>query len=389
MLRQLIRFLRGYVVFTLRGRFPERFVNLSVRRGNPFLYINPKGEEFEGAMLLCDYKNVRPLARRCSVKLRVKKRIGLPFLLLKYRRRKGLLAGFVVFLILSIVMRNFVWSVEIEGVNTLSESALIAELEDNSLYVGAPLFSIDEVTCEHRLMQKNTDIGWMSLNILGTKAQVEIKEKVRKPEIVDYKTPCNIVAGSDGLITEMNTKQGSARIKAGSAVVKGQLLVSGAMVNALEEIDYVHSAARVLAETERKENFFVFCEVSYKSPSAELIRHRGLFLFMDFPLDFTSADKENTVRFETKKVFINNTLLPLGMEKEYITEYKEITARIDEEKARKILETEDMLYRLFSLSNTEETKAHRRFVNTPNGYELKVTYNCLEDIAKEQKIIVN
>ncbi len=389
MIDRFIRWLRGYVVFTLRGRFPERFLNLSIKRGNPFIYVNPTEDGLEGAMLLCDYKEIRPLARKCSVVLRHKKRVGLPFLLSRYRHRKGLFAGLVVFLILSLLMKNMIWSVEISGIETLSESAIIEELEESGVKRGSFVSSVDTGNVSRKVMQESTDIGWMSVNIIGSKAQVEIKEKVRKPEIVDYRSPCNIVASYDGLIKDMNTKQGSAMIKSGSAVLKGQLLVSGAMVNALNEIDYVHSAARVLAETKRTQSFTVSKIQNYKSPQKEIIRHRGIFLIFEFPLDLKAAERESTVRFDTEKMCLNSTVLELGMKREYITEYKEVSAEINEERAEEILRTEDALYRLFALSQCEEIKGSREYKNTPEGFSLEVSYTCLEDIAKEQNIIVN
>lgn len=389
MISQIIRFLRGYVIFTLKGKFPERFVNLSMRRGNPFIYINPSEGGFEGAMLLSDYRHVRPLAKKCSVILKIKKRVGLPFFLFRYRFRKGLLWGLLLFLILSILMRNFLWSVEINGIETLSESEISSDLRKYSVFVGSPLMMLDEGFAERKLTEDNPDIGWVSVNVLGTSAQVEIKEKVRKPEIVDYRTPCNIVASHDGLILEMNTKEGTAVMHKGSAVVKGQLLVSGAMANALDEIDYVHSAAKVMAQTSESKTFSVSSQTKLVSPVKEIVRHRGLFLFFDFPLTFSSADSENTLRTQTEKLSLNGIVLPMGIRREFMTQYEERIVDIDKERAEAILSTEDYLYRFFTLSHCEEIKGERMFSVKEEGFELSVDYTCVEDIAKEQNIIVN
>lgn len=58
---------------------------------------------------------------------------------------------------------------------------------------------------------KNEQIGWISLNIMGSTMSVNIEEKAPKPDTPDFKTPCNIKANNDGVITSIKPQEGKPR----------------------------------------------------------------------------------------------------------------------------------------------------------------------------------
>ena len=86
---KFIRWIRGYVLFEIKGKFPERFINLCVRRGISLFNPMPKGGAIVASMLLCDYKHIKVIARKCGVTLRIKERFGLPFLCARYTPATG------------------------------------------------------------------------------------------------------------------------------------------------------------------------------------------------------------------------------------------------------------------------------------------------------------
>ncbi len=389
MLEKFLRWLKGYVVFCITGKFPERFINLCTQRGIRLFAIRPSAEVIYASMSVSDYLCIRHVSRRAGVRLKVTRRVGLPFLIHQNRNRYGLLAGMALFLVISLLMQNFVWSIDIRGVNSLSESALRESLSVAGLREGAYKGSFEPVEIERKLMQEFDDIGWMSVNLIGTKAEVEIKEKVRKPPITDSRTPCNIKASHDGLIEKMVTTQGTAVMHEGSAVVKGQLLVSAVMINALSEVDYVHASAKVMAKTERKETFSLAKSGIYRAPGESFKRHNLIFCFFEFPLTLASSGDISASRFETKKLTIDGTGVQFGIKTEVITPFADTVCEISSEKAEEILAVEDNLYRFFSLGHCEEIAAVREIRETEESYECTVRYTCREDIAREEIFVVN
>lgn len=389
MLQKLLRFFAGFVVFEIIGNFPERFINLCMHRGVRLFEIEPKSEGFFAAMPLRDYMGIRPLARRGRVRLRHVKRVGLPFIMQRYKSRCGLAVGALLFIVISLVMQSFLWTVELKGVETISISELEAVLLEENFRPGTFKNSVDPVTVERRLMQEFPEIGWISVNEIGTKAEIEIKEKAQKPEIFDYRVPHNVVAGCDGLIKSIVTKQGSAAVKSGSAVIEGQLLVSSAMVNALDEIDYVHAEAEVMATTSHKLHFEIPKEIEYKKASKSVYRRSVKFCFLTFPVSFQSVSSEHTEENITEMIFLDDTQVPVGLKSTKIIPYENNTSTVTKEKAKEIFQAEDALNRLFALQNSEEIAGSSLISETDKGFSLNVTYTCLEDIAREEEFIVN
>ena len=85
---------------------------------------------------------------------------------------------------------------------------------------------------------------------------VKIKENEVLSSIPETDTgPCNLVADRDGVITAMIVRKGTAAVKIGDQVEKGQILVKGEVEirndsDEVVNIHYVHADADVMARTE-------------------------------------------------------------------------------------------------------------------------------------------
>lgn len=389
MILKIIRWLRGYVLFEITGRFPERFINLSTRQGCFVFSAKPYPDKIIAAMLLSDYRNIRPVARNASVRLRVRERHGLPFIISRYKSRVGLAVGALLFLIIAVLMQSFVWSIEINGITTISESALTKTLSDEGLYCGAFKGVIDLNTLQRNIMKEVEEIGWMSVNIIGTKAEVEIKEKELKPHILEADVPCNIKAECDGIILSMNTKYGTAVISPGSAVIKGSLLVSGVTENPSGEVHFVHADAEVIARTQKNSVYTVKKSGECKLPQEVIKRYKVNLFWLEFPVTFESVSGDFTSRIETENCCLNSTLMPFGLITEHCTAFVTVPYEIDSITAEAILRSEDYLYRLFALSECESINAETFITETKDEYILSVLYDCTEDIAAAENFIVN
>lgn len=397
MLLNLIRWFRGYVVFEAKGKFPERFMNLCIHRGVFIFDADPIREKgrLTASLLLCDYKRIRPVARRCGVRLRALERCGLPFILSRYRSRKGLLYGAFVFFIIIIFMQSFIWSIEVKGLQNISVTKIEQILREKGVYEGAFKGSKNLHAVERSIMQEVDGISWMSINLIGTKAEVEIKEKDIKPHIIESRVPCNIKAKTDGQIVSMDIKVGSTELPVGSAVKKGQLIVSGIVKTPInsdaltEKFHLVHADARVMAKTGYSHNFL--CPKIYKGKVVSDIRERkNLDIFtISFPFAFSNVAGDYTSFPERYRLIFDNTIVPVGVTSEKCSVFEETQFNVDRETAEEILRTDEALYRLFTLKDCEEIKATYNLAQSDEGYVFEVSYKCLEDIALSENIIVN
>lgn len=386
---KLIRWFRGYVRFEVVGRFPERFMNLCMRQGRLLFDAGPENGTFRGCLFLSDYKEIRPIARRSGVRLRVCERYGLPFALCKYRGRAGLVVGAVLFLIISLVMQNFIWTLEINGADTISKSYLLAKLRECGVYTGAYKGNADFFAAERKLMQEIEDIGWMSINDLGTSVEVEIEEKERVPEIIQSDVPCNIKAECDAVILSMNVKNGSTKLVPGSAVIEGQLLVSGIIENESEEVSYVHADAIVTAQTYHTVKEEINKSGVYIKPYETLSRSNLRFLWFSVPVSVTSVNGAYTSRLVSQRLCLNSRKLMLGKDTEYCTVYRDCEYSYTKEQIDELFNVKDYMYRLFSLSECTEIKASCSVSETKTSATAYIKYTCVEDIACKENIIVN
>ena len=181
MLLKILRYLRGYVRFTVVGRFPERFLNIALHNRLRIWDVERSSDTLSACMYMRDYRSVRHYARKAGVRLRLTEKKGLPRLLSRYSDRSGLIFGAAAFVITIFVMSLFVWSIDVTGLSTISESELRQMLKENGVYVGAFLPAIDDSTVSRSVMLSDPRVGWMAVNVTGSYISVEIKEESPSP----------------------------------------------------------------------------------------------------------------------------------------------------------------------------------------------------------------
>ena len=79
MYARFFRWILGSVSFSAEGGFPERFINLMEKNGIPAQYLNPTPVGFTGAVRPGQYHKLRPIARKSGMRIRMKSKSGLPF----------------------------------------------------------------------------------------------------------------------------------------------------------------------------------------------------------------------------------------------------------------------------------------------------------------------
>lgn len=387
MLLNILRWLKGYVCFKITGKFPERFINIVTKSGLTIWNTGRRNGELYACMYVRDYKAIRPLAKKSRVRLKVTKRVGSPFFVSKYKNRVGVLIGAFVFVLVIFLMSNFVWTIEITGLQTISEARLRQVLSDNGLYIGAYIPSKSFKIIGRDTMLELDDIGWMSINVIDSHASVEIKEKAQSPKVDNYHQPANVKAERDGLILRINVAEGEAFFDSGSAVVKDQLLVSCVVEDMLGGVTLVRANAEVIAQTHRDMIFTVDKtqpRFFYDEPKN---RYTFDLLGVRIPVSFSFADeKENLVRYKTESVLLFDTVLPLSVKTQSLYKRSQITDTITENEAKEILLSYSSLYEAFELSDCLVTDRAYDFSESDSQFILTTSFTCEEDIAYQQDI---
>ncbi|NLA12165.1 MAG: sporulation protein YqfD [Firmicutes bacterium] len=219
------RFLRGFVVVSLEGRGIERLINLAVSRGIGFWDLRKQKERARLSLDLNSFRELRPLIRQTRCRLRIERKVGLPFLQYRLRRRWGLVAGALIFCIALYLAASFVWSIRITGTDRLEEGEVLALVEQLGVRPGVWKGKLALAELAEELPRRNSAIAWAGLRLRGVRLEIEIVEHLSGPVVDDG--PADLIASRDGLIERIMVLEGRAAVKVGDTVSRGDLLIEG------------------------------------------------------------------------------------------------------------------------------------------------------------------
>ncbi len=385
---RIVRFLKGYVLFQASGGFFERFLNLISKRNISLWDMETSPEETTGKVYVKDYKSLAEFARQCGVRLRVKERFGFPFLTYKYRKRLGLFIGAFAFIVLIIIMQNFVWTLDIVGNERNSTERVNYVLQELGLRPGAFIPSLDLQEIENKAVLELDHISWFTINNYGSRIVVEMKETTDPPEIIDEDTAANVIASKAGIIRRTEVYSGKSVIEVGDVVAKGDLLVSGILDGNPDQTEFKHARAKIFAETYFDETFEVMKEeTSRKKTENEFDRNYlvvfgcKLPLFLAFPLS-----GEYEVDIKDVPISILGLELPFSIKTLHYQEYESETIKYSADQAKIRLEEIYTNYKETQLNEAEIISEESEFIELNDRYQLKASLVCYENIALEQKL---
>lgn len=388
-LLNFIRYLRGYVMFTVSGAFVERFLNLAARERIPIWDGHKRGDSFTGKTLASEYRKLRKHAKKTQVKLRVAEKSGAPFKRRQYRKRTGLLVGLGIFFVFVFLMSRFIWRVEVGGNERVAASDIIAVLEDIGVAPGALRASIDVRGVERRALLALDDMSWIALNIKGSTAYIEVRESDRKPAMIDPDMPCNIVAARSGQIMSMLVHSGQAVKAVGDTALEGDMLVSGITQDRLGQNLFKHARAQVIARVQhqivvkvplQQTKFIETGEVRYRRYVSIFGWDMPLFLPFKIPHPY-HVDREKNM------LTVSGEEMPCGILREKYVLMQEIPVTYTEDEAKLLALKELDLRQKAELTDAEILDKSAKGMLEGDSFVLIAEYVCTMDIAKERQIL--
>lgn len=388
MLIKIIRWLKGYVNFIGTGKFPERFINLLNHNGVVYWDVYPNEKGIVGSMAIYDYLRIRKYAKRSSVKLKITRKNGLPIFVNKYKHRKGLLIGAVCGLLIMCFLSQYVWVVDIKGVNNLSYTEVKQAVENSGLKVGAYKNNLDVGKIERDIILEIPQIGWMAVNCLNNVATVEIKEKAQKPKIEKAHYPCNLCATADGVVTKSTVSQGTSQVIVGSAVTKNQILVSCVVEKNDESVDYVHSKGEIFADVIGQKTLSINKSKSIIEPDYNYNEKSNLqFWWFSLPFEMYADSNQSFSIWKNEQLKINDVVLPIGVTTQKIYNYK--IYEEDVKDFKNILLKKYALWELFNETHSNFISRDINYTQTEENYSITVNYVVNKNIVKKQKVQIH
>jgi similar to stage IV sporulation protein len=198
-----------------------------------------------------EYADLLKIAEKCRLKFKLIERKGLPFFYANNKHRKGLIFGFLIFIFTIQTLSLYIWNITVIGAECLNAQTVISAAHELGIYPGSLRKRIDVKSVNQKMVSILPEIAWLSVNIDGCTANIEIKERIKTPEIISEIYSHSMKASVDGRVMRVETYKGVSLVSAGDAVTAGQILISS-QTDESEPNSNLQADGRVWAQTRRE-----------------------------------------------------------------------------------------------------------------------------------------
>lgn len=392
LLTRLFNLLRGYLVISVAGRYPERFLTVCTRRRILIWDVCPVSPGIlRCSISLRGFRLLRPIARKTGVHIKIVQKRGLPIFLARRKKRKWFVLGLSLCLLLLIAVNQFIWKLEITGCKNLSAALIREQLAECGVEVGSFRPYIDEKKLQTQMLIRVPELAWLWVDKSGSKVTVQVKERIMPPEIYDPTDFCNLVAANDGVIESMIVKNGVPMVSLGDTVRKGDVLVSGLIVSEKGvEPRQVQSEGEIYARVwhEKTKAFSLLLPHTAETGKSEkkftlLLFGRRLPLFRSAETTFTEYNEE-TYEYEAT---VFGLYLGFGITWTKFTEQNTTYERLSEESAAEYGAIE-LLAAIDETAAPNSALSEKRVQHTiidEDTIEVTVTAEYIENIAEKAR----
>lgn len=388
----------GTVTAQVTGAQPEDFLNRCARWGLPLLRMDRRDPfTLEVRVAGRHYRQMCRLAAACQCQVSAPQARGLPVFLRRFRRRYALLAGLVLCLGLTAAVGPRILTVEVTGNETVPTEVILGQLRLCGVGVGTWGPSVPIRAVENRMMRTLDSLSYFSLNLRGTKAEVQVRERVQAPKVREETVPTNVVAAADGVITHLEPWRGDAQYLVGDAVRKGEVLISGRIrldpppnVEAELGTTLVHAQGRVLADTQRTMTASLALTAPGKTYTGETTTRWSLTVF-GHRINFY---KKGGIPYEKYDIISKlkswtpcpGRMLPLVFTRETIREYTDGSCPLEASRAEDLLREKLLEGVRACLDEGEVLETDFSAQETDGVLSVTLTARCREQIGRVERM---
>ncbi len=243
-------FCRGYAVMQVKGAEPTLLLSR----------LAAKNTEFWGAVARDDFtlrfkvrlasiEEVKTAAKGCGCEAELICRRGLPIRAKAIKKRYVLLALPILLLLSLTASSFFVWSMEVEGNDKVTQTEILNALEQCGVHIGSFHPAFNNELIRSRVLLLIPELKWISVRVFGSSVNVQVRERTKIPEIFDEEQAVRLVAKRAGIIKNMRIKAGLPVMKENFVAAPGDILVESAVPGLLGDVQCVHASGSVRAST--------------------------------------------------------------------------------------------------------------------------------------------
>lgn len=396
-MNRLIDYIIGYyrVKTDCQGALP--LINYMLRQGITYRNLrrcSDGGLELELSGLECE--KITFFCAENGIKTVKSDICGFPALLRRYRYRVGIPAGVLIFVFMLWSSTKYIWRIDINGNSSVPSEKILSELETLGCRVGERIDKIDFFELCNSYIATSEDIAWISVNLRGTVASVEVREQINSVK-TENTEPSNIVASRGGMIENIGSYSGTCIVQNGETVVAGQLLISGFQEERDGSVRLERASGYIMAHTAHSFEVSIPYKNTEKSYTGNVIMEKTLNIFGKMIKLYKKTGNYGVMydKIENKEtlVLFDRIYLPFSITTVSYLEYEYREVMLSAEEAKAEAEAELKRQMNEELKNAEllqsSVKTAVSAENEENGaYTIICTAYCLENIAEERIISV-
>lgn len=337
--RSILEKISGYHTIVIPRLLCEQFLDLCMRYGFSCydIRIDTDGKRVYVDVPTTQYKGVMTACRVWQIRAKDMGGRGLPRRIWSYRKRWGLITGACASLVLFLLAQSVVWRIDVKGNERLDREEIVEVLSQNGLEVGDFIRKLDLNSIEHRVMINDDDIAWISVNIVGTVAQVEVIETIDTDVKEKEERPANLVSAFDAQIVSIEVYTGFTCIKEGDFVRAGELLASGIYESERAPLRYTRANGKVYGRVTSTFLIEIPLLQEKKVPTGEKITKKTL-IFFGKPIKFFTNYRNLPISYDIiNYVYTLDPFslgeLPIALSVDEYYEYEITSVEISEEEA--------------------------------------------------------
>ena len=163
----------------------------------------------------------------------------------RWRARPGLWIGALLALLLLLAGSRKIWRGEVVGAGPY-QADIAAYLAEEGVRPGMQRAGFDAAAWEEKLTWRYPETAWFHVYVSGMTLRVECTQGHPMPELASGQ-PGDLVAGRDGVVETIEVFAGTAAVRPGDVVRKGQVLIYGQERGRDESVNAVQARGSVTA----------------------------------------------------------------------------------------------------------------------------------------------
>ncbi len=297
--------LSAYCDYEISGVNLDAFINRVVRSG--ITVINVKKWSNKRLTLSVNYvdrKILFAIAKELCYNIKRIRDFGRDTILVRLSKRVGLILGAIVFAVISITFNDLILSVDYSGSGSTLKREVQNYLENRGVSVMTRFSSLDLNRLEDEILAKNDGLSFVSCKKKGSRLIIELVLSDKGKDKLSGNCK-QMIAECDGVIETLKVYRGTALLKEGDKISRGDVIVDGYVIVKEQKIEM-----NVLAYLS------VLCQIDFRYVSERDDQE-------EIALEFAKNcyDDENVVNSKVKKQQIEDKFVyncELTVKREYL-----------------------------------------------------------------------